>query len=90
MCAGTATMFHMLRPDEPVLLKYLKDNGYFVWWGGKNDLVPRQNGFAEYCDLKYEAQRPLQPNLHRADEWRGDPRRRQLLFLLRGPARYRR
>ena len=70
---GHRTMFHMLRPDEPVLLKYLKDNGYFVWWGGKNDLVPRQNGFAEYCDLKYEAQRPLQPNLHRADEWRGDP-----------------
>ncbi len=70
---GHRTMFHMLRPDEPVLLKYLKDNGYFVWWGGKNDLVPRQNGFAEYCDVKYEAGRPLRPNLHRADEWRGDP-----------------
>lgn len=70
---GHRTMFHMLRPDEPVLLKYLKDNGYFVWWGGKNDLVPRQNGFAEYCDLKYESGRPLRPNLHRADAWRGDP-----------------
>ena len=70
---GHRTMFHMLQPDEPVLLKYLKDNGYFVWWGGKNDLVPRQNGFAEYCDVKYEAPRELRPNLHRADEWRGDP-----------------
>ena len=70
---GHRTMFHMLRPDEPVLLKYLKDNGYFVWWGGKNDLVPRQNGFADYCDLKYEAQKPVQANLHRADDWRGDP-----------------
>ena len=70
---GHRTMFHMLRPDEPVLLKTLKDKGYFVWWGGKNDLVPRQNGFADYCDVKYEAQRPLRPNLHRADEWRGDP-----------------
>ena len=70
---GHRTMYHMLRPDEPVLLKYLKDNGYTVWWGGKNDLVPRQNGFAEYCDVKYEAQRPLRPNLHRADDWRGDP-----------------
>ena len=66
-------MFHMLQPDEPVLLKYLKDNGYFVWWGGKNDLVPRQNGFAKYCDVKYEAPRELRPNLHRADAWRGDP-----------------
>ncbi len=39
-------MSYMLHPDEPVLLKTLKDNGYFVWWGGKNDLVPAQNGFA--------------------------------------------
>ncbi|MCY3780478.1 MAG: sulfatase-like hydrolase/transferase [Chloroflexi bacterium] len=70
---GHRTMFHMLQPDEPVLLKILKDAGYFVWWGGKNDLVPRQNGFADYCDVKYEADRPLRPNLHRADEWRGDP-----------------
>ncbi|MCY3832683.1 MAG: sulfatase-like hydrolase/transferase [Chloroflexi bacterium] len=70
---GHRTMFHMLQPDEPVLLKALKDNGYYVWWGGKNDLVPRQNGFADYCDVKYEAPRELRPNLHRADEWRGDP-----------------
>ena len=72
---GHRTMFHMLQPDEPVLLKILKDSGYFVWWGGKNDLVPRQNGFAEYCDVKYEAPRELRPNLHNADEWRGDPAR---------------
>ena len=70
---GHRTMFHMLQPDEPVLLKQLKDTGYFVFWGGKNDLVPRQNGFADYCDVKYEAPRPLRPNLHSADEWRGDP-----------------
>ena len=70
---GHRTMFHMLQPDEPVLLKYLKDNGYYVWWGGKNDLVPRQNGFENYCDVKYEAQRPTRPNLHHADEWRGAP-----------------
>ena len=83
---GHRTMFHMLRPDEPVLLKQLKDNGYFVWWGGKNDLVPRQDGFADYCDVKYEAPRDLRPNLHRADDWRGDPRGRQLLLLLRRQA----
>ncbi len=67
-------MFHMLQPDEPVLLKQLKDAGYFVWWGGKNDLVPRQNGFDDYCDIKYEADRALRPNLHRDDAWRGDPK----------------
>jgi len=70
---GHRTMFHMLQPDEPALLKKLKDAGYFVFWGGKNDLVPRQNGFADYCDVKYEAERALRPNLHRADAWRGDP-----------------
>ena len=70
---GHRTMFHMMQPDEPVLLKYLKDNGYYVWWGGKNDLVPAQNGYDDYCDEKYIAQRRLRPNLHRIDEWRGDP-----------------
>jgi len=74
---GHRTMFHMLRPDEPMLLKTLKDKGYFVWWGGKNDVVPAQNGYEDYCDVKYQApdtpERPLQPNLHSFDDWRGDP-----------------
>jgi arylsulfatase A-like enzyme len=74
---GHRTMYHMLRPDEPMLLKTLKDEGYVVWWGGKNDVVPAQHGYDAYCDVKYEApdtaERPLQPNLHRADAWRGDP-----------------
>ena len=52
---GHRTMNYMLHPehDEPNLLKILKDNGYTVWWGGKNDLVPRQDGFEEYCDIKF-------------------------------------
>ena len=39
---GHRAMYHMLHPeyDEPNLLKILKDNGYFVWCGGKNDPVP--------------------------------------------------
>jgi arylsulfatase A-like enzyme len=74
---GHRTMFHMLKPDEPMLLKTLKDNGYFVWWGGKNDVVPAQHGYEDYCDVKYQApvtpERPLQKNLHVADDWRGEP-----------------
>ena len=52
---GHRTMYHMLHPElgEPNLLKVLKDNGYFIWWGGKNDLVPAQDGFEQYCDVKY-------------------------------------
>ncbi|MBL4702257.1 MAG: sulfatase-like hydrolase/transferase, partial [Phycisphaeraceae bacterium] len=51
---GHPTMLHMMHKDEPVLLKTLKDNGYYVWWGGKNDLVPAQDGFDDYCTVKYE------------------------------------
>ncbi len=71
---GHRTMFHMLQPDEPNLLRDLKKAGYFVWWGGKNDLVPAQNGFREYCHIKFELPpRPPRPNLHAYPDWRGDP-----------------
>lgn len=71
---GHRTMYHMLRPDEPMLLKTLKDSGYFVWWGGKNDLVPGQNGYEPFCDVKYQP--PTEPRQKGAtspeENWRGD------------------
>ncbi len=74
---GHRTMFHMLQADEPMLLKTLKDAGYFVWWGGKNDVVPAQHGYDAYCNVKYQAPntpaRPLRRNLHVDDAWRGEP-----------------
>ncbi len=74
---GHRTMYHMLKPDEPMLLKSLKDQGWFVWWGGKNDVVPAQHGYADYCNVKYKPpntpERPLRPNTHAADSWRGAP-----------------
>jgi arylsulfatase A-like enzyme len=51
--AGHRTMVHMLRPHEPNLLRTLRREGYFVWWGGKNDLVPGQGGFDDVADLKF-------------------------------------
>jgi len=53
---GHRTMYHMLHPElgEPNMLKTLKDNGYFVWWGGKNDLTPGQDSFEQYCDIKFK------------------------------------
>jgi arylsulfatase A-like enzyme len=70
---GHRTMHHMLQPHEPVLLKTLKDNGYFVWWGGKNDVVPAQNGFDAYCEVKYSPDSPPLPELGRIPKgsWRG-------------------
>ncbi|HVX42268.1 MAG TPA: sulfatase-like hydrolase/transferase [Mycobacteriales bacterium] len=72
---GHRTMYHMMRPGEPVLLKTLKDNGYYVWWGGKNDLVPGQGGFDDYCDLKYDTGDSVRPMFasDRSSEWRGEP-----------------
>jgi arylsulfatase A-like enzyme len=70
---GHRTMYHMLRPDEPCLLKVLKDNGYFVWWGGKNDLVPGQNGYEAYGNVKYRAPKPVRRDSHSDRSWRGAP-----------------
>jgi arylsulfatase A-like enzyme len=72
---GHRTMFHMLRPDEPVLLRTLMRDGYHVWWGGKNDLVPGQNGYDDYCNEKYVRPRRPKPmwTIDRQAEWRGDP-----------------
>jgi arylsulfatase A-like enzyme len=70
---GHRTMYHMLRPEEPMLLRTLKQNGYFVWWGGKNDVVPAQNGFGEYCDVKYDPPRDPAQHLRLNPEYRGRP-----------------
>jgi len=60
---GHRTMFHMLHADEPNLLRALKRRGYFVWWGGKNDLLPGQSpeAIADCCDVKYALPRKPLP-----------------------------
>ncbi len=39
---GHRTMHHMLRRHEPNMLRYFKEAGYYVWWGGKNDMINEQ------------------------------------------------
>jgi choline-sulfatase len=36
---GHRSLYYFLRPDEPQLFRYLKGNGYDVYWYGKNDLL---------------------------------------------------
>ncbi len=36
---GHRTLWHLLRPDEPNLFRYLKQAGYDVHWFGKNDAL---------------------------------------------------
>ena len=44
--AGHRTVYNLLKPDEPNLFKYLKQNGYDVYWYGKNDVLVHDR-FAE-------------------------------------------
>ena len=66
---GHRTMHRMLHPGlgETNLLKVLREHGYFVWWGGKNDLVPGQLGFEAHCDVHF---RPTAADYRR---WKATP-----------------
>ena len=47
---GHRTLWHLLRPDEPNLLRYLKRAGYTIHWYGKNDLLAPES-FASSVDV---------------------------------------
>jgi len=66
---GHRIQHHMMKRDEPVLLRDLKRSGYRVLWAGKNDLIPGDADFSEYCDIKHQAG-PEVLNLHRDQSWR--------------------
>jgi len=68
---GNRTIFHMMQPEDPVLLRTLKKKGYHVWWGGKNDLIPNDADFSEYCDEKYVPEPPKIKPTNNTD-WRGE------------------
>ncbi len=80
---GHRTMHYMLRDrdNEPNLLRLLKDNGYLVWWGGKNDLVAGQEGYEDHADVSFKPHREdyerwgyaPQVGSHTDDGWRGAP-----------------
>ena len=81
---GHRTMHHMLHLNhgEPNLLQILKKAGYFVWWGGKNDLTPGQESLEPHCDIRFrptaaDYQRwglTKREDTHGGDlAWRGQP-----------------
>jgi len=70
---GHRTMTHMLQNHEPVLLKYLKEEGYHVWLNGRNDLIPAQNPEypMSYCSTYFiPKEAPERPD---DTTWRGEP-----------------
>ncbi|HEU5316422.1 MAG TPA: sulfatase-like hydrolase/transferase [Chloroflexota bacterium] len=60
---GHRTLWHMLTPEEPNLLRYLKQAGYEVHWGGKNDLLS-PGAFADCVDDYRLGDRSLRPRPH--------------------------
>ncbi len=40
---GHRSLYYFLHPDEPNLFRYLKQNGYDVYWYGKNDLLSTES-----------------------------------------------
>ena len=46
-------MYYMMHEDEPVLLRRLKEEGYFVFWAGRNDMIPAGASNDQYCNLKF-------------------------------------
>lgn len=52
--SGHRTLWHLLRPHEPNLLRYLKQAGYDVRWYGKNDLLAAES----FADSVTEARSP--------------------------------
>ncbi len=71
--AGHRTMTHMMRSHEPVLLKYLKEDGYHVWMNQRNDLLPAQQEeyYKDYCNTYYIPSQ--KPDKLPAGNWRGEP-----------------
>jgi arylsulfatase A-like enzyme len=76
-------MHYLLRDHEgePNLLRLLKDAGYYIWWGGKNDLVPSQSGYSQHCSNKLSVSESdyahwghtPRKSLHGWTDWRGEP-----------------
>ncbi|MFH1497547.1 MAG: sulfatase-like hydrolase/transferase [Verrucomicrobiota bacterium] len=66
---GHRTMGHLLQREEPNLLQRLKQAGYFVWWGGKNDLVSDPVAYEASHHVRHEAE-VNHANLHSDQSWR--------------------
>jgi arylsulfatase A-like enzyme len=59
---GHRTLWHLLRPDEPNLLRYLKEAGYTVYWWGKNDLLARASFPLSVTSAERRGRRMFGPN----------------------------
>jgi arylsulfatase A-like enzyme len=69
---GHRSMHHMLSPDEPCLMRVMKDAGYDVWWAGKNDLISSDQPLDAYCSSRFSPSGKLRPDAHTLPRDAGD------------------
>lgn len=51
---GHRTMHFLQRPEDPNILRTMKQAGYEVVWIGRNDVLPGPASKEEYCDLYFD------------------------------------
>jgi len=73
---GHRTLWHLLRPDEPNMLKYLKQAGYNVLMYGKNDLLAQESFADSVTEAKSHGGGKFGKNPYAVD----DPRYYSFLF----------
>jgi arylsulfatase A-like enzyme len=70
---GHRTLWHLLRPDEPNLLKYLKQAGYHIYWDGAHNDLLAVDSFPDSVDeLKNSGRRLFGNNPYAPGDPRGD------------------
>lgn len=49
---GFRTMHHLMGEEDPNILRTLKENGYHVYWGGRNDVLRADVEVSNYCSTR--------------------------------------
>lgn len=85
---GHRSLYYFLRPDEPNLFRYLKDNGYDVFWYGKNDALAAQSFYQSVTAWNNLPHAQHGPNRSPHNPWPfGDPHYYSFLYTQGGDRR---
>ena len=85
---GHRSLYYFLRPEEPNLFRYLKQNGYDVFWYGKNDALAAQSFYESVTE--WNNQPPLKGKREKSsgNPWPfGDPHYYSFLYTEGGDRR---
>ncbi|HEV2498115.1 MAG TPA: sulfatase-like hydrolase/transferase [Terriglobia bacterium] len=85
---GHRSLYYFLRPEEPNLFRYLRQNGYDVFWYGKNDALAAQSFYQSVTEWNDEFSPPPSAREFSRNPWTiGDPHYYSFLFTKGGDQR---